>query len=174
MSPIRSALRRVLAALGLASRATVENLREAVTRAKAEGDKLKGQLAAARADLRTVKDEAKRAATAQAAALRETAEARARCEQLKTERDVGKRTANEWKDRAEEYRAKLREVRGKLESVEHSTRLAHEHLMSTEVKLDLVDAAIQALDVRTRAVTPDGPPGDPASPPRPAASRGDE
>jgi len=171
MNPIRSALRRVLAALGLSSRAQVENLRETVTRAKAEADKLKGQLAAARADLRTVKNEAKRASTAHATAVRETAEARAHRDQLKTEGTEWKQTADTWKGRAEAYRAKVRDARHQLERVEQSTRLAHEHLMSTEVKLDLVDAAVRTLDVRTHAVMPQGPGSDTASPGNSAKNR---
>ena len=163
MNPIRSTFRRVLSALGLASRRRVENLQEAVTRAKAGADKLKGQLVTARADLRTVQDEVKRAATAKATAARETSEARARNEKLEAERDEWKRTALEWKNLAAEYRTRLHEVRRKLDTVEQSTRLSHEHLMSTEVKLDLVEAAIQTLDSRTRAVMPDGPPGRTAS-----------
>ena len=157
MNPIRSALRHVLAALGLASRRRVENLLEATSRAKSRSDKLRGQLATARTELRNVKGEVKRTAKAQAAAMSETDEAHTRAEKLTAKSAEWKRTADDWKRRAEEYRTRLREVQRKLKSVEQSTRLAHEHLMSVEVKLDLVDAAIRTLDDRTRTVLPNGP-----------------
>jgi hypothetical protein len=69
-------------------------------------------------------------------------------EQLRTE---------EWKARSEkltadaqDLRARLQNSRAKLEEAGRAAATAHEHLMAMEVKLDLLEAAIRVLDLRTR------------------------
>jgi hypothetical protein len=53
-------------------------------------------------------------------------------------------------ERADLYRAELKEARERIERAEKAIALSREHLMATETKLDLVEAAINVLDRRTR------------------------
>ena len=71
------------------------------------------------------------------------------------ERERGK--TDEWKSRtekmtaeAEDLRARLHHARASLEETQRTAIFAREHLMAIEVKLDLIEAAIQVLDTRTR------------------------
>ena len=157
MNQIRSTLRRVLAWLGLTTRRRTESLQEANARVKTRADKLRRRLTATRADLLVAKSEAARAKKVGAVAVRKLTGARTLNERLKAERDKWKRAVHDSKKYADGLNTSLREMQRKLNDVDQSTRLAHEHLMSTEVKLDLVDAAIRTLDDRTRAVLPNGP-----------------
>lgn len=52
--------------------------------------------------------------------------------------------------RADGYLAELREARERVERAEKAIALSREHLMATETKLDLVQAALGVLDQRTR------------------------
>ena len=51
---------------------------------------------------------------------------------------------------AQDLRTRLQNARARLEEAERSAATAHEHLMAMEVKLDLLEAAAQVLDLRTR------------------------
>ena len=89
-----------------------------------------------------------RAASERLASDVERAAADVKREQARTE---------EWKARSEKFaadaqdlRARLQSSRAKLEDAEHAAATAHEHLMAMEVKLDLLEAAAQVLDLRTR------------------------
>ena len=55
-----------------------------------------------------------------------------------------------WKTKAEEVQVQLRELRGRLIEAERVETQLREFLMANETKLDLVEAAINALDQRTR------------------------
>ena len=59
------------------------------------------------------------------------------------------RTAD-WRRRAETLTSELHEMRTRLENAQRATESANEQLMAMEVKLDLIEAAIQVLDSRTR------------------------
>jgi len=56
----------------------------------------------------------------------------------------------EWKRRAEALKLELQEMRARLELAHQAADSANEQLMAMEVKLDLIEAAIQVLDSRTR------------------------
>jgi hypothetical protein len=58
-------------------------------------------------------------------------------------------------ERAEGYLAELREARARIERAEKAIALSREHLMATETKLDLVQAALTTLDQRTRVGPPE-------------------
>ena len=58
--------------------------------------------------------------------------------------------ADEWKARSETLALKVRELRAALDEANLLTNTARGHLMATETKLDLIEAAIQVLDTRTR------------------------
>ena len=52
--------------------------------------------------------------------------------------------------RDQKHLAQLAEVRERMRRAEHATSLSQEHLIATEAKLDLIEAAIIVLDGRTR------------------------
>jgi chromosome segregation ATPase len=58
--------------------------------------------------------------------------------------------AVQWKTKAEEVQVQLRELRGRLIEAERVETQLRELLMANESKLDLVEAAINVLDQRTR------------------------
>ena len=157
MNTFRSALKRILAFIGLAPIRQVHALSGTVARADTKVDALKRRLATVHGELRTRKHEMKRLSRACDASERETREWQGSAERSKAKTAEWKVTAETWKQRAAQYRRSLRETKRQLESVEQTTHLAQEHLMSTEVKLDLVEAAIQTLDDRMRVVLSDGP-----------------
>ena len=57
---------------------------------------------------------------------------------------------SEWKARAEALSEEKRDLRARLEEVQRASITAREYLMATEAKLDLIEAALQVLDSRTR------------------------
>jgi chromosome segregation ATPase len=80
-----------------------------------------------------------------AASRAEDASARARADAERANAQV-----EEWRTRAQALTMEVREVRDRLEEARRVGTLAREHLMVTETKLDLIEAAIQVLDARTR------------------------
>jgi chromosome segregation ATPase len=168
---MKGAIKGFLSAFGLAPAAQVERmtkdtqdaaariaqLEERLAQARADADSWKRRhgetteavagwkQSAARADAET---ERLRAASDRLAADLERAGADVKREQARTE---------EWKARSEkltadaqDLRARLQNSRAKLEEAERAATTAHEHLMAMEVKLDLLEAAIRVLDLRTR------------------------
>ena len=55
------------------------------------------------------------------------------------------------RERAELYGPEVQEARTRVERAEKPVAFSREQLMATEMKLDLVEAAISILDRRTRA-----------------------
>lgn len=60
------------------------------------------------------------------------------------------RQLQQWKARDEMHAAKLAEVRERMRRAERAAALSQEHLIATETKLDIVEAALGVLDRRTR------------------------
>jgi predicted nucleic acid-binding Zn-ribbon protein len=60
------------------------------------------------------------------------------------------RQLQQWKQRDEMHAAKLAEVRDRMRRAERAAALSQEHLIATETKLDIVEAALGVLDRRTR------------------------
>ncbi|MGH9254279.1 MAG: hypothetical protein ACRD3C_06890, partial [Vicinamibacterales bacterium] len=56
----------------------------------------------------------------------------------------------EWRRRAETLKTDLQDMRARVDNAHRATEAANEQLMAMEVKLDLIEAAIQVLDMRTR------------------------
>ena len=76
-----------------------------------------------------------------------------RREELKdvaAEAEHAKVRTSEWKARAEALAEEKRELRARLEEVQRAAITAREYVMATEMKLDLIEAALQVLDSRTR------------------------
>jgi chromosome segregation ATPase len=79
-------------------------------------------------------------------------------ERMREGAEHAKMRAAEWKARAEALTVEKRDLRARLEEAHRSALTAREYVMATESKLDLIEAAIQLLDSRTReaAVTARG------------------
>ena len=60
------------------------------------------------------------------------------------------RQLQQWKARDEMHAAKLADVRERMRRAERAAALSQEHLIATETKLDVVEAALGVLDRRTR------------------------
>ena len=60
------------------------------------------------------------------------------------------RELQQWKARDEKHVAQLAEVRERMLRAERAATLSQEHLTATETKLDLIEAALNVLDRRTR------------------------
>ena len=95
-----------------------------------------------------------------AEAREETARWNARAKELTdrvatAERAAGRlpkveRELQQVRTRDEKHVAQLAEVRERMLRAEHATSLSQEHLIATEAKLDIIEAAINVLDQRTR------------------------
>lgn len=147
---MKTAIMRMLATVRLAPASRVEHLADQAQRAAARVSGLEERLAKLRADVDTWKrhyeDSAKTAAEwKQTASAANAKTARSAAHSKRAEA-----SAEEWKARAIALKAQLHSLRERLSHASHAATLAREHLMATEVKLDLVEAAIQVLDTRTR------------------------
>lgn len=60
------------------------------------------------------------------------------------------RQLQQWKARDDMHAAKLAEVRDRMRNAEKAAALSQEHLLATETKLDVIEAALGVLDRRTR------------------------
>jgi chromosome segregation ATPase len=174
---MKGAITRVLSAFGLAPASQADRLTKETRDLAARVVQLEERLAQARADADNWKRRHAEGADAlvgwkQAAAKAEAETERVRAAGDRLAADVERSAADvrreqarteEWKARAEKLTADAQDLRGrlhssraKLEEAERAAATAHEHLMAMEVKLDLLEAAAQVLDARTRdqAVAP--------------------
>ena len=174
---MKGAIRGLLAAFGLAPASQADQLAKETRDLAARVALLEERLTQARADADSWKRRHAEGADAlggwkQAAAKAEAEAERVRAAGDRLAADVERTAADvrreqarteEWKGRAEkltadaqDLRARLQHSRAKLEEAERAATTAHEHLMAMEIKLDLLEAAVQVLDARTReqAVTP--------------------
>ena len=146
---------KLLAAIGLAP---AGHLTQAQTRANRAAEKV-ARLEQQATKLREERDDWKQrhqhAITAAADLKKTAARAEDASARAKAEAERANTQVEEWRTRAQALTTELREVRDRLEEARRVGTLAREHLMVTETKLDLIEAAIQVLDSRTRdAVVP--------------------
>ena len=167
---MKSAIKSLLAAVGLAPASQIERFGDEVRRAEAKVARLEGEIDQLRAEgqnwKRRYDDSAEAVAGWKQSAHRAQAEAerakggadrtKADLERAKADVEREQARAADWRRRAENMTAELREMKERLEKAHLATDAANEQLMAMEVKLDLIEAAIQVLDVRTRdqAVSP--------------------
>jgi chromosome segregation ATPase len=168
---MKGTIKGFLSALGLAPAAQADRLTKETRDLAAKVAQLEERLAQARVDA----DNWKRRHTESAEAVAGWKEAAAKAD-AETERvrasgdrlasDVERAAADlkreqarteEWKARADKFaadaqdlRVRLQNARTRLDEAERTAATAHEHLMAMEVKLDLLEAAAQVLDLRTR------------------------
>jgi chromosome segregation ATPase len=168
---MKSAIKGLLSAVGLAPAAQAERLTKEARELAARVAQLEERLAQARADADSWKRRHTETADAltgwkQAAAKGDAETERIRAASDRLAADVERAAADvkreqarteEWRARAEkiaadaqDLRVRLQNSRAKLDDAERAAATAHEHLMAMEVKLDLLEAAAQVLDLRTR------------------------
>jgi chromosome segregation ATPase len=168
---MKSALKQFLAAFGLAPASHVDRLQREAREHGSRVAQLEERLAQARTDADGWKRRQTETAEAVAGWKQSAARADAEVERLRaaSERltadleraahDLKREQARteEWKERADkmaadaqDLRTRLQNARARLDEAERAAATAHELLMAMEVKLDLLEAAAQVLDLRTR------------------------
>jgi chromosome segregation ATPase len=154
----------LLAAIGLAPASRVDQLNGDVRRVEGKVAQLERQLEEARADAQSWKKRHEdtteavagwKQATHRAQAETEYAKKnvdriRGELERAKAELEREQPRMAEERRRAETLKAELQDMRARAEHAHRVTDSANEQLMAMEVKLDLIEAAIQILDARTR------------------------
>jgi len=147
---MKTAIMRMLATVRLAPASQVEHLADQAQRAAARVSGLEEQLAKLRADVEAWKSHHEASARTAAEWKQAAATANAKTERSTAHSKRAEASAEEWKARALALKEQLHSLRQRLTHANQATSLAREHLMATEVKLDLIEAAIQVLDTRTR------------------------
>lgn len=147
---MKSTITRVLGAIGLASAA---RLRQSTDDSREMEERVR-RLEARIEQLRQDTDTWKRRHDDASAKVREwketAAAAQADAERLRGGAEHAKARSAEWKLRAEALEQEKQNLRARLEDVQQSAIAARDYVMATEAKLDLIEAAIQVLDTRTR------------------------
>lgn len=164
---MKTAIKSLLSAFGLAPASHVDRLNADVRRAEAKMAQLEAQVAQLRADSESWKrrydDAAEGLAGWKQSAHRaeaETERAKSGADRIKADLERARadvereqaRTADS-RRRAEALTTELQDMRGRLENARLAADSANEQLMAMEVKLDLIEAAIHVLDTRTREQT---------------------
>jgi len=129
----------LLGAVGLASAGRTRTLMKRLEAAEQRADELKRAVAEARDE--TARWKARAGEMTERVASAE----RAAAQLPKIEREL-----NQVRMRDEKHRAQLADVRERMLRAEHAASLSQEHLIATEAKLDVIEAAIIVLDGRTR------------------------
>ena len=129
--------------IGLAPAGHVESLKAENDRVARKVREFETRAVDLRADAEAWKrrheDGARRAAENQEAASRAT-----------TRAERAEARADDLQARADALTAEMKEMRARLQDAHRLTSTVREHLMATETKLDLIEAALQVLDTRTR------------------------
>ena len=144
MPSIKSVLTRALALFGLAPAGSVRLLTERAEKAEARAAEFKSHVVELRSETQRHKARAEELQQQLKSALADAERHRTRA------RDVT--------SAIEKWRAKGEQIRGKVAGTAQTVQVAQEHLMATETKLDLLEAAINVLDRRTRTAVPGAPP----------------
>ena len=140
---MRTAIKALLGAIGLAPAGQVENLTVRVRETADRATALEERVAKLRADVESWKRRYEESANA-------VAEWKHGAAAVETKAQRAEAQVEELKARLEMQATKIHSLRDQLEKANHAATTAREHLMATEVKLDVIEAAIQVLDVRTR------------------------
>ena len=147
---MKAVILKFLAFLGLAPAGRVTVATTQARDAAKKVARLEERLASLRADAQTWKGRHYETAHALATLKDTAARAEAANRQKNDEIERLRRQADEWRAKAEKLSTDIGELRERLVESRRIGTLAREHLMATEVKLDLIEAAIQILDARTR------------------------
>jgi chromosome segregation ATPase len=147
---MKALILRLLALFGLAPAGHVALAQTRARRAGEKAARLEMQFTQLRKGRDAAKESHRQAAAAAAEWKRTARQARDEAAQAKTAAERASAQTDDWRARAEALARELQELRERLEESRRVATLAREHLMATEVKLDLIEAAIHVLDARTR------------------------
>ena len=115
---------------------------------------LEDRLAKLRTDADTWKQRYEEIAAKLAACRTALSESQAETAHAREGAEHAKARAQEWKTRANALAEEKLALRGRLQEAQKVAISAREYLMATETKLDLIEAAIQILDIRSRDAAP--------------------
>jgi len=144
---MKATIRKVLAGMGLATAAQV---RHAAAQAQHSARKAEQRMTRLRTSAEEWKQRYEEASKVAADWKHAAVDARASVERATGKLEHVQAHVVEWKARAEALTTQVRELKERLEETRRVTTVARQHLMATEVKLDLIEAAVQVLDARTR------------------------
>jgi chromosome segregation ATPase len=140
---MKHTIKRLLAAIGLVPIGQVHVAAAELKRAANRTAKLQERVAHSRDDAESWKHRHEESSAALAAARRAASASDAEAARFKA--DAVRATT-----RAAALTEQVQDMRRRLDEARRLAATANEHLMATEVKLDLIEAAIQVLDARTR------------------------
>jgi chromosome segregation ATPase len=144
---MKNPLLRGLQAVGLAPVGHLYEARAHVSAHELAIRELRGKVEQMSREITASRDEAARLRTTSEQAEQRHAAARDEFEKALRE---SRGAATHWKAKAEELLTQVRELRGRLADAERVEAQLRELMMANETKLDLVEAAINVLDHRTR------------------------
>ena len=147
---MKSAIKALLGAVGLSTAGQLRQLAAEARNASRRATELDARVAALRDDVETWKRRYEESTNAAAESKQAAAAATAKANRAAAEAERSAASVQEAKTRAEALAKQVRDLRERLDRANHAASTAREHLMAIEVKLDVVEAAIQVLDTRTR------------------------
>jgi chromosome segregation ATPase len=145
-----STLKRALAGLGLVPAGQLDRAEEQTRQLTERLRSLEDRIVKLKADTDTWKQRHEEVAVKLRECREQAAQAAADAERMRAGAEHAKTKANEWKGRAEALSAEKRDLRARLEDVQRAAITSREYVMATEAKLDVIEAALQVLDSRTR------------------------
>lgn len=147
---MKTAVKSLLGHIGLAPAAHLERAANEARQGSARVKQLEAQLAGLREDSQGWKRKNEEAIAASAEWKKAASRAEAKAERAAAEAMRAAAKTDEWKERADALATQVKDMAARLKEANKAAGTAREHLMATEVKLDLLEAAIQVLDARTR------------------------
>lgn len=154
---MKTAIKTLLAAFGVAPAAHLARLEADVRRAEGKTAQLEERLVHLRNEADSWKRRHEDAADAAVGWKLAASRAQAELDRVKTDAEKAKTGMERAQAEAERDKARLQgvretldRVRSRLEDARGGIESSNEQLMAMEVKLDLIEAAIQVLDARTR------------------------
>jgi len=147
---MKRAVTNLLGRIGLAPAGHLARAAYEAQQGSARVKQLEAQLAKMRDDSEGWKRRHEESVAASAEWKKAASRAEAKAERTASDATRAESQAGEWKARASALTDQVRDMSMRLKEANRATATAREHLMATEVKLDLVEAAIQVLDARTR------------------------
>jgi len=144
---MKATIRKILAGIGLATAAQV---RHAAAQAQQSARKADQRMARLRTSAEGWKQRHEQTSKVAAEWKHAAVDARANVERATGRLEQVQAHVVEWKARAEALATQVRDLKERLDEARRVTTVARQHLMATEVKLDLIEAAVQVLDARTR------------------------
>jgi len=154
---MKTAIKTLLATFGVAPAAHLARLEACVRRAEGKAAQLEERLVQLRSEADNWKRRHEDAADASAGWKLAARRAQAELDRVNADAEKAKKGMERERAVAERDRVRLQDVHGaldrarsRLKDARREIELSNEQLMAMEVKLDLIEAAIQVLDARTR------------------------